>query len=670
MAGSTYTLTGVLDGTFQTKTLRELGFSLENCQLTLQSQDSDWLDISRPGAVDDADPFLFDHLYELKRDGTTLFVGRCGDPTANGAGPSESVAWKFEGVWGDLKETNAEQDWDFGTEGGTQPVTRIIFFQAASGAKVDTADTVAAAIEQARTLAEEPCCLQLGTDVPAGTFPPRFEEPDPPVANIVQKCLNWHPGTLAWIDYTTFRWNGDGTGFTAAPTLNFQDRATAPVVTLSALDKIKNVSLNPLQKLVPRGIVIRFVYTNADEEVMVRSIITQSAGETVGRRVIRETFTLDPGYADTAFLEQPVTTVLLPSNLSDPALSEVFWKRQYPVLGNALDDPTTHTKIKALTEIQWDTSFDHTLYQYELTKGTVQDWMTTGEGVHFLQNTLRGKLAYSYTDQATSLTFVKTQDVVLNLTLCSTPSHTFRKLDSSSALAPEAPPPVNLAELLLAQLQLPHYQGSLTLVDQDVRLGLHLGKVVNLTSGRDDWATMKAQIQQISYNLGRGETQLTFGPPALLAAPDWLALLAPSRIAFNYTRGAGGSSKRGNSGADAGKIPGPQDMPGGVAANSTAAYENLHVAEAAAAGVNKISLISKDPAHDRTTFETRRGDKHFTITLDDEGSGAKLEFGDSGTDTSALIDLTDAVVVGKAVGWQKQPTCGGKFLVYWGLPPA
>jgi hypothetical protein len=90
--------------------------------------------------------------------------------------------------------------------------------------------------------------------------------------------------------------------------------------------------------------------------------------------------------------------------------------------------------------------------------------------------------------------------------------------------------PSGLATALRAGLKELQYEGRFTRVAAECAPEIRPGDLLNLTGGRTEWATMKAQIQAVTHDLAAGTTELTFGPAAHLGAADWLELMRANRI--------------------------------------------------------------------------------------------------------------------------------------------
>jgi hypothetical protein len=90
------------------------------------------------------------------------------------------------------------------------------------------------------------------------------------------------------------------------------------------------------------------------------------------------------------------------------------------------------------------------------------------------------------------------------------------------------PTPVGLAQYLYESLVSTQYEGSYTLVGQEVSY-VQLGIVINLAGGRGEWATMNALVQQIQYDLDNGRVTISFGPCTHLTLQDLMELIRCNR---------------------------------------------------------------------------------------------------------------------------------------------
>jgi hypothetical protein len=110
--------------------------------------------------------------------------------------------------------------------------------------------------------------------------------------------------------------------------------------------------------------------------------------------------------------------------------------------------------------------------------------------------------------------------------------------------------PIGLAASYYASLQTVFWDGQVTTREQECTGVLRPGKLLNLTNGNSSWATMNAQIQQVSENLFTGETTAVLGLPGHLMIQDFVTLINITRnrpftqsgLAAVNTPGTGGAN--------------------------------------------------------------------------------------------------------------------------------
>lgn len=89
--------------------------------------------------------------------------------------------------------------------------------------------------------------------------------------------------------------------------------------------------------------------------------------------------------------------------------------------------------------------------------------------------------------------------------------------------------PLGMAGEYYLSLITPTWEGSITTQQQECTGILRPGLVLNLSNGNPAWATMDAQIQEVSEELYNGITECKFGPPNHLLPQDFVNLLQLTR---------------------------------------------------------------------------------------------------------------------------------------------
>jgi hypothetical protein len=126
-------------------------------------------------------------------------------------------------------------------------------------------------------------------------------------------------------------------------------------------------------------------------------------------------------------------------------------------------------------------------------------------------------------------------------------------LESSTAAED---PPDGLAQHIYESVAELQYEGQVDLNEREVRpLAWHPGQLLNMTDGRADWVSARAQLQRVSFDLDHGRTTLTLGPTKMLGATDLVELLraARQRSISNYAGARITGAAPGNKSKDGGQ---------------------------------------------------------------------------------------------------------------------
>lgn len=140
---------------------------------------------------------------------------------------------------------------------------------------------------------------------------------------------------------------------------------------------------------------------------------------------------------------------------------------------------------------------------------TVPDWFEVlgGQQYNFIAAGSFDGVAVYATTRSVSVTLVKTAWNV--------PTTLIRAEDYSFVS-----PPANLADNLLATQNWLPYVGTAPYVTEEIPAGHHVGKVLNISGGAPEAATMKALIVRHEVRLATGQNVLTVGAPERLAYRD------------------------------------------------------------------------------------------------------------------------------------------------------
>lgn len=227
-----------------------------------------------------------------------------------------------------------------------------------------------------------------------------------------------------------------------------------------------------------------------------------------------------------------ITTAAL--NLADPAgggSSAAFWQSLFPELANVASlrffDPT-HCPVNVKNAATGAT-VDPSVYVNRVTDGQVASWMLAGTstpanpvGGKTVKATLTARFAYQ--EQAQGAQTVNSSTVGyheknITVTLTTLASGTYY---SSPSVAYGEPIPYGLAGYILALENIPQYEGSVLIQEQEISDVCPLGNLLNITGGLAEWAGMNALLQSVRYN-DNGQTEITFGPAGHLGPAQFVA---------------------------------------------------------------------------------------------------------------------------------------------------
>ena len=168
----------------------------------------------------------------------------------------------------------------------------------------------------------------------------------------------------------------------------------------------------------------------------------------------------------------------------------------------------------------------------ELLDGTVQDWMK-GPDFNIFDALCLVKVTVRYTGSdpviqarfSAGPEFLTTIPCTARLTNGSSQEYTQPTGNSIGEAIPDG-----LEKDLFDGLSVLHYEGTITLEEDECTGQVNLGNVVNLTgSKRPEWATMNAQIDEITMDIDNGTTVIHLGPPAELTGQQRLDIIRADR---------------------------------------------------------------------------------------------------------------------------------------------
>jgi hypothetical protein len=227
-----------------------------------------------------------------------------------------------------------------------------------------------------------------------------------------------------------------------------------------------------------------------------------------------------------------ITTAAI--NLADPTgggSSTAFWTSLFPEFANVNNlrfFDATNCPV-AVKDAASGAAVDPTVYVNRVTDGQVAPWMLASTSTP--ANPVGGKTVratitarFAYQEQAQGAHTVNSSTVGyheknITVTLTTLASGTYY---SSPSVAYGEPIPYGLAGYLLALENIPQYEGSVLVQEQEISDVCPLGNALNIAGGLAGWAGMNACIQSVRYS-DNGQTEITFGPAGHLGPAQFVA---------------------------------------------------------------------------------------------------------------------------------------------------
>lgn len=533
-----------------------------NLRRTLIASGLDEVSFEAPAALaltaDQA--FAYGSTYVIWKDGTRWFYGRVTSIPRQGSAESESAQITLAGPFWYLQNATYMQSWNVYDSVGAELVgvnkCHVILFQNAAGARIDSG---AQAVDVIDWLIARGAPILKGT-IDTGIELPFDERNNLTCAEVLDTIIRWTPDWVAWFDYST-----------TTPTFHFRKRSSLTAASWALGGS--SLQITPRYDLQKPGISITYEKTNTVDDNCYNVVEVDTAGDTAAIDCVHGVFDLQG--STITFVKQKIVTEAYPDP-EEAADLKAWWKSKVSWLNGVADaDLTIH-----------DHSVDVNIQDYTriLKAGSVQEWMSKDA----VQGCIRAKADYIIRDlDDNEVERVVDGDIVIQVTATDATTTTYSRLtsfDSGEAT------PTGVAAALFAAWSTLHFEGAFTIVEDECA-GTYLpGKTLNITSGRTEWASMAAMIQEATEDVDNGTTSVQFGPPGRLEADSIIALfraLRARRFAWQATARTSGSSVGQGDIELSGETSDSSQSSGG------GRNERLLVADTNAAGDHQVDL---DPA--------------------------------------------------------------------------
>jgi len=487
--------------------------------------DADQVTFTHAGAAFDADPlFPFETSIRIYRteNGQKVkwFEGAVQEPDRHGDGRAENVSYTVLGPWYWLNRVFM-QSWK-SYDNSIQALvdlykTHVLLGLDAAGLRRNAREVIIEALAFAITGGAP---VQYMVAASLGQLVPLYEAKDITVPEVLRLLLRWFPDTVTWWDYTT-----------TPCTLHVARRADLAPVTLPATaangGDTRAVQVKARRELQRESVVLLYEQASSvNGESRVSLTVDKWPANATGREFKSLVVTVNlQGYAVTIaqarLTTQPIATG-----------SAGWWEQKLPWL----TEPDMLPAAQGGYVISGVGRLGN--LANELLDGQITPWMSQSSE----RDTITANVHWKKKDGSEGDRKVSVRIQATNAT-----SGNYSAI--TSATSGEAIP-TGLARQFYEAVNTLHWEGDLEFVEAEVTGLAGIGRVLNLSGGRAEWATMDALIWRETVDVDAGVTQIGIGPPQNLGIPDLIQLLQVDRNRMSWTNPAAfTNASNGNAGA-------------------------------------------------------------------------------------------------------------------------
>ncbi len=326
-----------------------------------------------------------------------------------------------------------------------------------------------------------------------------------------QNCLRWAPDAVTWVDYTA-----------APPKIHIRRRSELTPAELSVFqgEGYESLKITRRDDRVVPCVHLKYRQTaEVDDQSIVQIFDDKFPAD--GNSLAFDAFinTYDfLGVSMTTARARIVTESYAAAFSATPAIQNAWWQRMLPSqLGG--------TKIHNLVIAEASSNLVNEDLVNRLIDGQVAEWM----GFTTEKITIKAFAFYERLDDDDNVVFSNQSDtldgqgVEISVQITVTDGTT-GNYSSSQIQADAEELPYGLAEQMFEALSAAGYEGSFTLVQQEIDHDFGIGNTLRLNGGRLEWETLGGLIQSVTYDEDAGRTTFNFGPAPFLLTGDLLDL--------------------------------------------------------------------------------------------------------------------------------------------------
>lgn len=498
-----------------------------------------------PGTMDASTAYSYRSELTLHRNADCWFRGVVVTLPRSGNARSEHVEIVAQDAWWYLEQIVFEQDWAVYASGAVTSVSkaRCILGRVADGNIQTNGQVIMEALQWA---------IDSGAPIAIGTIDldaqiPADEVQDLTCAQVIQRMIRWAPDCVCYWTYP---------GNTPTFHCRYRRNLTAATYALSAGAPNSEIEITERPDLVLPAVVLKYERTDTVNNQSYSALTVDKYPPTAtGRELGAFVGTVNLAGFSQSFMYQRVETADIATNTED------WWQLKFPWMADRTMYPYIQVYDIARSGAKCpdgQSSSGEMRYKVlndlprELVDGQILDWMQKDAG----EETITAKADYKQVNEDGTEEEIEGQPIAITITATDATTRVYQRQTSYSSgdLIP-----TGLAQKLYESNSEMHYQGSVSIVEQECTGAYMVGKVLNINGGLSAWASMRALIQSVIFDLDSGRTTVNLGPPSHLGFSDLVELLKTTRRTVTPSFQAG-RSMASLSDSDS-TIPGGQNAP-------------------------------------------------------------------------------------------------------------
>lgn len=468
-----------------------------------------------PGAMDATVSYPYRSELTLHRNSDCWFRGVVITLPRSGSPRAEHVEIVAQDAWWYLEQIVFEQDWAVYASGAVTSASkaRCILGRDADGNIQTNGQVIREVLQWA---------IDSGAPIAIGTIDldaqiPADEVQDLTCSQVIQRMIRWAPDCVCYWTYPA-----------STPTFHcrYRRNLTAATFALSAGSPNSEINITARPDLVLPAVVLKYERTDTVNNQSYSALTVDKYPLTAsGREIGAFVGTVNlAGFSQSSMYQQVKTEDIQTDDLA-------WWKLKFPWMADAAKTKNitfhsvTRSGAKCPDGVDGSGNIQYKLLNglpREVKDGQVVDWMQKDAG----EETISATFAYTRVNEDGTEEEVEGQN--LNVTITATDA-TNRVYWRQTSYTSGDVIPSGLAQKLYASNSELHYQGSVSIVEQECTGIYTVGKVLNITGGRPEWTSMRALIQSVIFDLDAGRTTVNFGPPTHLGFADLVELLKTTR---------------------------------------------------------------------------------------------------------------------------------------------